>query len=108
MSREQNKRRIKNLLVNQGVQHRVIAVNLLFMILVIFITMSIIYSHLLEREYGSEGIWNFVFGEFTITLSLKLIFLYLLLVLTFFFLHYSPAKDDSQGVRAACEFLQHL
>ncbi|MBN1905374.1 MAG: hypothetical protein JW927_09775 [Deltaproteobacteria bacterium] len=84
MSSDQNNRRIKNLLVNQGIQHRVIAVNLLFMILVIFITMLIIYSHLLEREYGSEAIWKFAFGEFTISLSLKLILLYLLLALTFF------------------------
>jgi methyl-accepting chemotaxis protein len=83
MSRDNNKRRMTSLLVNFSVQHRVILVNLLFMVIVMFITMSIIYTHLLEREYGSGGALNYAFGELTISVSAKLIILYTLLLLTF-------------------------
>ncbi len=83
MSRDNNKRKVTSLLVNSSVQTRVIAVNLLFMVIVMFLTMAIIYTHLLEREYGSLGALNYTFGELTISLSSKLIILYILLLLTF-------------------------
>jgi methyl-accepting chemotaxis protein len=83
MSLDNNNRRMTSLLVNFSVQHRVILVNLLFMVIVMFITMSIIYAHLLEREYGSGGALNYAFGELTISVSAKLIILYILLLLTF-------------------------
>ncbi len=83
MAGEKNKRSVRNLLVNYGVQYRVIAVNLLFMLLVMFLTISIIYTHLIEREYGAAGAWNFAFGDLTISMSFKLIILYVLLLITF-------------------------
>jgi methyl-accepting chemotaxis protein len=83
MSRDNNKRRMTSLLVNFSVQHRIILVNLLFMVIVMFITMSIIYTHLLEREYGTGGALSYAFGELTISVSAKLIILYILLLLTF-------------------------
>lgn len=83
MSSDINNRSITNLLVNYSIQHRVIAVNLLFMVIVMFLTMAIIYTHLLEMESGSEGIWGFAFGEYSIAVSIKLLALYALLVLTF-------------------------
>lgn len=83
MSSNRNKRRVTNLLVNFSVQHRVIAVNLLFMVIVMFLTISIIYTHLSEHEYSTNIVWNYAFGDLTITISSRLIILYFLLFMTF-------------------------
>lgn len=83
MSRDNNKRRMTSLLVNFSVQHRVILVNLLFMVIVMFLTMAIIYTHLSENYYHSKVIFSYAFGDLTITITLKLILLYILLLLTF-------------------------
>ncbi len=78
-----NKRKIRNLLINFGVQHRIVVVNLLFMMLVLILTMAIVYTHLSENETGSPGIWNFPLGDLNMSLSLKVILLYILLFITF-------------------------
>ncbi len=78
-----SKRKLKNLLVNYSVQYRVIAVNLLFMVIVMFLTMAIIYTHLSLREYTNGIVWNYAFGDLTITVSLKLFILYCMLLFTF-------------------------
>ena len=83
MASDRNKRRIRNLLINFHVQHRIVVVNLLFMFLVLILTMAIIYTHLSESETGASGIWNFPLGELNVSLSLKLICLYILLFITF-------------------------
>ena len=83
MASQKNKRKIRNLLVKFRTQNRVIVVNLLFMMLVLVLTASIIYTHLNESETGAAGILNFPLGDLNISLSLKLIFLYILLLLTF-------------------------
>ena len=83
MASHKNKRKIRNLLVNFRVQNRVIVVNLLFMMLILVLTVSIIYTHLNESETGDSSILNFPLGDLNISLSLKLIFLYTLLLLTF-------------------------
>ena len=83
MAPDKNKRKVRNLLINLCVQNRIVAVNLLYMMLVLVLTISIIYTHLVENETGASGIWNFPLGELNISFSLKLIFLYLLLFLTF-------------------------
>jgi methyl-accepting chemotaxis protein len=83
MSTDSNKRRITNLLINFSIQHRVIVVNLLFMVIVMFLTMAIIYTHLSEREYSSDVVWNYAFGDLTITITSRLVLLYFLLLLTF-------------------------
>ncbi len=83
MSSERNKRRIRNILINNSVQYRVILVNLLFMLLVVFVTMTIIYTHISERELGAEDGLKYLLGDLTITFSVKLILLYLLLFLIF-------------------------
>ena len=85
MTSGKNKRKITNLLINSGVQRRIIVVNLIFMMLVLILTMAIIYTHLLENEIGSEGVWHFAFGELTMSLSMKLIILYSALIFTFLF-----------------------
>lgn len=83
MASDDNKRKIRNLLINLRVQNRVIVVNLLFMMLVMVLTFAIIYTHLVESEISSSGILNFPLGSLEVSLSLKLIFLYLLLFITF-------------------------
>ena len=83
MSRDNNKRRMTSLLVNFSVQHRVILVNLLFMVIVMFLTMAIIYTHLSEREYSADAVWKYAFGDLTITITSRLVLLYFLLLLTF-------------------------
>ncbi|MGD9159031.1 MAG: hypothetical protein PVG39_11535 [Desulfobacteraceae bacterium] len=83
MASDRNKRRIRNLLINLRVQHRVVVVNLLFMFLVLILTMVIVYTHLSESEAGASGIWSFPIGELNVSLSLKLIFLYILFFIAF-------------------------
>ena len=83
MASYMNKRKIRNLLVNFRAQNRVIAVNLLFMMLVLVLTVSIIYTHLNESETDAASILNFPLGNLNISLSLKLIFLYTFLLFTF-------------------------
>lgn len=83
MTPGKNNRKIKNLLINFSVQHRVIVVNLLFMVLVLILTMAIVYTHLSEKESGTEGLWNLPMGQVTMAISPRLIILYALLLLTF-------------------------
>ncbi len=83
MASGKNQRKLTNLLINSEVQRRIVVVNLIFMILVFILTMAIIYTHLLENEIGSEGVWRFAFGELTMSLSAKLIILYGALIFTF-------------------------
>lgn len=85
MAPDKNKRRITNLFINFGVQHRIVVVNLLFMMIVLILIIAIIYTHLLESKMGTSGIWNFPLGELNISISLKIIFLYALLFITFIF-----------------------
>ena len=83
MDSGKNKRKLKNFWINTEIQHRIIVVNLLFMMLVLILTMAIIYTHLYEREAGLTGMWNFAFGEVNMSISYKLILLYALLIITF-------------------------
>ena len=83
MASDRNKRKIRNLMINYGVQHRIIVVNLLFMMLVLLFTMAIIYTHLYEMEINTKGVWSFPIGELTMSFSSKLIVLYALLFITF-------------------------
>jgi len=83
MASANNRRKIRNLLINFSFQYRIVIVNLLFMMLVLILTMAIVYTHLSESEAGATGIWNFPLGDLNITLSLKVILLYVLLLITF-------------------------
>ena len=85
MASDKNKRKVKNLLINLRFQNRIIVVNLLFMVLILVLTTSIIYTHLIENEISSSGIMAFPIGGLNISLSLKLVFLYALLFLAFLF-----------------------
>ena len=84
MASTKSKRKIRNLLINFRIQHRVVVVNLLFMMLVLILTMAIVYTHLSESYTGDQGVWNFPLGDLEVSLSLKVIFLYILLLITFF------------------------
>ena len=105
MASDKNKRKLRNLLINYSFQHRVVVVNLLFMVLVLILTMSIIYTHLFEKQNGLEGIWNFPMGELTMSISPKTNYP---LYSPFYYLsarnNYS-ALDDPQGVRTTGQFL---
>jgi len=83
MAPERNNREIKNLLINFRVQNRIVLVNLFFMMLVMILTMTIIYTHLTEVKNGTESVWKIPLGELTMVFSLKLIMLYTLLFITF-------------------------
>lgn len=83
MASEKSKRKIRNLLINFRVQNRVIVINLLFMVLVMVLTISIVYTHLIESESGLSGIFIFPLGELDISFSLRLIILYAILLITY-------------------------
>lgn len=85
MSSENNKRKISNFLINYSIQRRIIVINLIFMVLVMILTMSIIYTHLVESDLGITGIWHFALGDLSMSLSAKLIILYAILFITFLF-----------------------
>lgn len=80
-----NNRKLRNFLINIGIQRRIIVINLIFMMLVLILTMAIIYTHLLESETGVAGVWHFALGELTMSLSMKLFVLYSVLFFTFIF-----------------------
>jgi len=80
-----NRRKLRNLLVNLSAQRRIIVINLIFMMLVLILTMVIIYTHLVESETGVSGVWNFAIGELTLSFSARLFILYSLLFFVFLF-----------------------
>ena len=85
MTKKVNKRKLRNYLINLGIQRRIIVINIIFMILVLILTMTIIYTHMFEGDIGVIGVWHFAIGDLTMSLSTKLFILYSLLAMTFIF-----------------------
>jgi methyl-accepting chemotaxis protein len=83
--KRQNKRKLSNYLINFGIQRKIIVINLIFMLLVFILTMAILYSYLLEREFGDTGAWHFSIGTLEMSLSTKLFVMYIILIVTFIF-----------------------
>lgn len=80
---KENKRKLRNYLINFGVQRRIIVINLIYMLLVLILTIAVIYTHIFEKEVGNTALWHFGMGDFSISLSAKFVILYAVLILTF-------------------------
>ena len=80
MEQKKNKRKLRSLLINFQIQHKIITLDILFMMVVMILTIVIVNNHIIEKvaEMSEMGISNA--GSLMIPLSIKL---YVILAITF-------------------------